>query len=285
MATKNSITGDEIKSKSLSAKGRENWDRIFAKKTAHVWAEKDIANANTAPLNLKYPDLNTPMLCLVGDSHGEWSALLHKLDRLEIKNCVLLHVGDIGVGFSHKDLDHKMFDLLNDEFGKRGISFFGVRGNHDDPSYFNGQIHKSQFTLLPDYSHFNINGEKFLFVGGAISIDRRIRIPTVSWWEDEEFILKPELCEECDVLITHAAPDWIGPNDKAGIAEWCKNDPSLWGECVAERQGMNKLIRLTRPKSHFCGHLHCRDIKVVDGCVSRILDILEIYEYRPLSQN
>jgi thiol-disulfide isomerase/thioredoxin len=32
MATKNSITGDEIKSKSLSKEGRENYDNIFRKK-------------------------------------------------------------------------------------------------------------------------------------------------------------------------------------------------------------------------------------------------------------
>jgi thiol-disulfide isomerase/thioredoxin len=32
MATKNSITGDEIKSKSLSKEGRDNYDNIFRKK-------------------------------------------------------------------------------------------------------------------------------------------------------------------------------------------------------------------------------------------------------------
>lgn len=31
MATKNDITGDEIKSKALSKQGKENWDRIFNK--------------------------------------------------------------------------------------------------------------------------------------------------------------------------------------------------------------------------------------------------------------
>jgi len=39
MAAKNNITGDEIKSKALSPKGRENWDKIFAKKPATEWAE------------------------------------------------------------------------------------------------------------------------------------------------------------------------------------------------------------------------------------------------------
>ena len=41
MAAKNNITGDEIKSKSLSSKGRENWNKIFAKKSALEWAKED----------------------------------------------------------------------------------------------------------------------------------------------------------------------------------------------------------------------------------------------------
>jgi hypothetical protein len=41
MTTKNDITGDEIKSKPLSAKGRDNWDKIFVKKTALEWAKME----------------------------------------------------------------------------------------------------------------------------------------------------------------------------------------------------------------------------------------------------
>lgn len=32
MATKNDITGDSIRSKALSKKGRDNWENIFGKK-------------------------------------------------------------------------------------------------------------------------------------------------------------------------------------------------------------------------------------------------------------
>lgn len=41
MTAKNNITGDEIKSKSLSKQGRDNWDIAFAKKTAIEWAKLD----------------------------------------------------------------------------------------------------------------------------------------------------------------------------------------------------------------------------------------------------
>lgn len=39
--SKNDITGDEIKSRVLSKQGRENWDRIFAKKPSTEWAKED----------------------------------------------------------------------------------------------------------------------------------------------------------------------------------------------------------------------------------------------------
>jgi hypothetical protein len=41
MATKNNITGDEIKSKTLSKQGRDNWEIAFSRKTAIEWAELD----------------------------------------------------------------------------------------------------------------------------------------------------------------------------------------------------------------------------------------------------
>lgn len=40
MAAKNDITGDEIKSKGLSSKGRDNWDRIFKKQSAYDWLKE-----------------------------------------------------------------------------------------------------------------------------------------------------------------------------------------------------------------------------------------------------
>jgi hypothetical protein len=41
MASKNDITGDEIKSRILSAQGRANWDKAFCKKSAHEWANDE----------------------------------------------------------------------------------------------------------------------------------------------------------------------------------------------------------------------------------------------------
>lgn len=55
MATTNNITGDEIKSKALTAAGRENYDRIFAKKSAHEWL-KDESVTMLDPDGWRYDD-------------------------------------------------------------------------------------------------------------------------------------------------------------------------------------------------------------------------------------
>jgi hypothetical protein len=63
MASRNSITGDEIKSKILSSQGRQNHDRIFAKKSAHEWL-KDETVTMMDPDGWRYDDgvtMDTPI--------------------------------------------------------------------------------------------------------------------------------------------------------------------------------------------------------------------------------
>lgn len=63
MASRNSITGDEIKSKTLSSEGRKNHDRIFAKKSAHEWL-KDESVRMLDPDGWRYDDgvtMDTPI--------------------------------------------------------------------------------------------------------------------------------------------------------------------------------------------------------------------------------
>ena len=65
MPSKNDITGDQIKSKILSAKGRENWDRIFCKKSAYEWIDELYPNTVVYdPDGFRYNDgvtMNTPI--------------------------------------------------------------------------------------------------------------------------------------------------------------------------------------------------------------------------------
>lgn len=215
---------------------------------------------------------------VLGDHHGDWLALYRRLDYYGIENCYLIHVGDGGEGFVDREKQIRQFEHCNNWFKSRNIYYMSIRGNHSDPAYFLGQYKYSNYELLPDYSYRMFRDKKILLVGGAVSIDRKIRTVDKNYWLGEKFVLKPDKVEQCDILITHSAPNWVGKNDKSSIENWCKNDETLWGECAEERLQHNKLIELCSPEKHFAGHFHEHAVSCMNGCDSRILDIMELYE-------
>lgn len=217
---------------------------------------------------------------IVGDIHGKWDQLFLKIKASGIRNFTLIGVGDLGVGFLDADKQARQFDYTNSFFGGKGIDFIGIRGNHDDPSYYDGSIDRSNFKLLPDYTSLTLNDKEFLFVGGAVSIDRKIRKEGVSYWADEKFFLDHSKIKRCDVLVTHSAPTWSGPFDKSGISGWCDRDETLWDECLQERKDHDVLIKLCGASRHYCGHFHTSSSVDFDGCISTILDELEVKEIR-----
>jgi hypothetical protein len=217
---------------------------------------------------------------IVGDIHGKWDHLFLKIKASEIRNFTLIGVGDLGIGFKLDKQQSRQFDYINSFFGGKGIDFFGIRGNHDDPAYFDGSIDRSNFKLLPDYTSMTLNDKEFLFVGGAVSIDRKIRKEGVSYWTDEKFVLDHSKIKRCDVLVTHSAPTWSGPFDKDGISSWCDRDETLWDECLQERKDHDVLIKLCGASRHYCGHFHTSSSVDFDGCISTILDELEVKEIR-----
>jgi len=220
---------------------------------------------------------------IIGDIHGAFARFEKKITDLDLRDCTLICVGDLGVGFNRSPAGElKGCTLMNEFFSERQILFMSIRGNHDDPQYFCGpnRIDLSNFKLLPDYHTEIINGEKFLFVGGAVSIDRIFRKEGLSYWSDEVFVLKPELVEKCDVLITHSAPNWLGPFDKESLSSWCEKDPTLWDLCYKERIEHKELIKLCQPSKSYHGHFHASHWADSDGCYATILEIEEIKEHR-----
>lgn len=217
---------------------------------------------------------------IVGDIHGKWDQLFLKIKASEIRDFILIGVGDLGIGFLDAEKQARQFDYINSFFDGKGVDFIGIRGNHDDPAYFDGSIDRSNFKLLADYTSLSLNDKEFLFVGGAVSIDRKIRKEGVSYWKDEKFVLDVSKIKRCDVLVTHSAPTWSGPFDRAGISGWCDRDETLWDECLQERKDHDVLIKLCGASRHYCGHFHTSSSVDFDGCISTILDELEIKEIR-----
>lgn len=214
----------------------------------------------------------------LGDIHGNWNPLIKRIDEYDIRDCTIICVGDIGLGFKSYNRQEEELSKVNEKFRKRRIKFFGIRGNHDDPHYFDGGYEFSNMEFLRDYEVRTFGEKVFQFIGGATSVDRTQRVEGVSYWEDEKFNFNPDQCVECDVLITHSAPPWNGPTDKGPIKWWCGADKNLWSELQIEREEHGKLFGLCKPSKHYCGHFHLSSTAKKDDCVSRILDIDELLD-------
>jgi hypothetical protein len=233
------------------------------------------------PMKTKKLDGNKSILFL-GDNHGSWSELLFKINTKKISNSIIISVGDLGIGF-HPSQDIITCGSLNKEFKKNNINFYGIRGNHDNPSAFKGndRICLDNFELVEDYSVFEHGSNLIQLIGGAVSIDRTGRTVGVSYWENEGVVFDRDACKKVDILVTHTAPSYCFPQQlNEMVYGWAREDAYLLEDLADERAVMDEIFKLCNPSLHLYGHFHSSWTERVNGCMSKLLDINEIWEYR-----
>lgn len=235
--------------------------------------------------NIQAPDIHT--IYLLGDHHGAYKELEETINKHEIKDSLIIHVGDGSEGspaFTPKYIQER-----NQFFEKTENHYWSIRGNHSDPSFFKGQHMLPNFKLLPDYTTSCILGQKWLFAGGAISIDRISQKLNKTWWKNEEFNLPIGNLKKCDVLVTHSGPPWIGPTFKSIQIENYENaendligpgKSTLWKECQEERKKHETLFKKAKPTMWYIGHFHEKYETTHSGCHARILDKQELFPHR-----
>jgi len=228
---------------------------------------------------MKILDTNKPIF-YVGDHHGDWSQLFWFINRLKIKNCYLISVGDSGIGFKPQKEQLSDIKLLNKKFKKLDIVFMSIRGNHDNPSYYNGdgRIELSNFELIEDYTVIEHNGKLIQFIGGATSIDRSMRKEGISYWSGEGLNFNKDKLQKVDTLITHTAPSWCFPQRfNKMVYDWAQDDEYLLEELTLEREVMGEIFKVCQPSLHLYGHFHSSWNEEVNGCKHRLLNINEIW--------
>lgn len=247
----------------------------------HIFREW-ICNHSGTLCVMKKLNKNKPLLFL-GDHHGAWSTIFDIIKSKNIENCNIISVGDLGIGFKYKkEHEHKQSEKLNDFFKERNINFYGIRGNHDDPTYFKGddRIVFENFELIDDYTVAEYGDKKIQFVGGAVSIDRTGRKEGVSYWGDEVVLYKPNECKEVDILVTHTAPSWCFPQHfNELVYGWALEDSYLIGDLSNERAIIDEIFKRCKPKLHLYGHFHSSWTDIVNDCKHKLLNINEFWEY------
>jgi len=231
--------------------------------------------------------LSKENIFVIGDTHS--LNYVGILKYFKLKDFVLIHVGDSGEVdnygyYTIKDAKRDIQDLYDYCKENNGI-ILTVRGNHSDPAFFKKDHWTSEFEefvrFVPDYTSYTINNKEFLFVGGAISVDRVIRwYENLPYWEDEIFVLKQdfESLPQCDVLVTHSSGIDSPPFGLDKIKNYIKNDPSLKEELIKERQDIQKLINHVNCSVNLYGHFHETFSIRENGVWYRCLDINEVLQ-------
>lgn len=241
------------------------------------------------------------MIIFTGDWHSEFDRAYRQIKALDLKKCDIFQVGDFGIGFEREDKELRRLKRLNESLERRNINLYAIRGNHDDPKYFNNELVLSNIKLLKDYTIIKSYGKNVLCVGGAISIDRKPnpeektyngkswkgRKENVNYWSDENFTLDVELLKnikDVNVIITHSAPKFCHPRIKSGIEKWSKYDETLIEECDKERSDIQTMYDIlsknNRIEHWFYGHFHHQHIEYIDDTKFVLLDIHQFYELR-----
>ena len=244
------------------------------------------------------------MLIFVGDLHGNFNHFKWYIKNQNLRKCTIYQVGDFGVGFTNYENDLKTLKDLDGFLNEREIQMQVIRGNHDNPKFFDGHLvnHFNNLHLLPDYTVINVDGVNILGVGGAISVDRRPRMreqlqyanygkDKELYWYDELFVLNEEKLKEfrnIDIVVTHTAPDFCHPINTNGfgylVERFAMDDDKLKEDLMEERRLLTKLWDILKENNkvdlYVYGHFHNNWTTNFEGTNFRLLGINEHYMYQ-----
>jgi hypothetical protein len=205
----------------------------------------------------------------IGDTHGDltFAKMAARFAQQHSAECVQL--GDWGYVWpdSWPDSPSTKLKALSDELTALGVAMRFIDGNHDDhPSLRMLSYKPVATTIAPNVIyqprgsvHEDADGTRFLFLGGAPSIDRAMRTKGRSWWpeeviSDDEFDRAMSTVGPIHVLVTHDAPDF-----PPGFSP--KGSPTYRKDQEASMQKIDALIRQHRPILHVHGHWHAHYVR------------------------
>lgn len=237
-------------------------------------------------------------LLFCGDIHGNFDFIVKNICKNYV-NSNINFIGDIGLGFQPLENDIKRLQLLNEVLNAKNNKAYLIRGNHDDPRFFNQNVYKQNYSnikLLEDYSILNINGKNILYIGGGFSLDFKTRISyhqlrennPNNWWKDEMPVFdENKICQiesKIDIICTHVPPDFLFPEDKLKLYGYKNPSPDQISGCKKEREVMtsiyNTLLEVNKkPAYWYYGHFHHSYYEEYNDIKFSALNIEEIVEY------
>jgi len=243
-----------------------------------------------------YTDKTYKHLLFCGDIHGDENVIPNFIRDHELDTCAVFQAGDFGIGFEPDHKDQKWLKYINKRMNHSNSDLFVIRGNHDDPRYFDGNTVMSNLRLIKDYEIININGWNILGIGGSVSVDRTDRTSwwwhqakktrgLNDWWEGEVVDFQEETLNELrdiDIVITHTAPTFCPPLTKGNIKKWLAKDDELDTDVAVERYLLTRMYGILKENNNisewYYGHFHINTKSYDDNTTFTALDINKIVQ-------
>lgn len=271
-------------------------------------------------------DFSEKELVTLGDIHGEFKLLLNVFKRMTsnkdsgkknkggrshmaIDNKVFVICGDCGFGFEKYKHYITLLHKLNEYLKEHNSIVIFIRGNHDNPNYFNTNDFDLGFEniiLIPDYTVIKTKEHTSLCVGGAVSYDREWRINETArrshrkgeispiFWEDEKVFSNPNLIADLadmglkiDSIMTHTAPlRNFFKNDeetlKSVTTVWEDGDKKLAEDIANENALLEKMFFDLKENGHelkwwCCGHFHMGFNEKIPNTETRMI-VMNIFD-------
>ena len=222
-----------------------------------------------------------------GDIHGELRKLVWNLVyNKKIVNSNIICLGDFGVGFSKPRQMDLLYKKVESRLEKSNNTIYVIRGNHDDPDYFDGTHDYPRLKFVKDYEILEVSGIKILPIGGASSTDKdwrqkfndrmeRIGSSKRSWWPGERPTQIPikQLPNKVDVIISHEAPLSFEPVvvRESGLSE------EIYNNIIEDRHYLDNVLQEVVSKYWFHGHYHKSTSGSYGDLLYKGLNIEELY--------
>ena len=180
-------------------------------------------------------------IVVAGDWHGdeEWAvSVIRRVPSLLAGESqrLILHLGDFGIW---PDKAGEVYlDRVSEALAGAGAELWFVDGNHEDFDRLDQLDRKpgpdGRVTVVPRIMHlprgyrWSWQGLTWLACGGAVSLDRAVRVEGVDWWPQEEITTAQEVTlsssGHADVMVCHDCPSGVAHTFAHPPADWAPED-------------------------------------------------------------
>lgn len=170
-------------------------------------------------------------------------------------NSIIIVCGNCGIGIKSKDFYQSLFTRFNTILEKNNCHVLFVRGNNDNPSFFNeDKLNFSNIKCVKDYTVVQLKHFNCLCIGGAASIDRKWKIAQSErlnkkiYWENEGVVYDEDKLNEITskyniaCVATCTSPSFTFPGTNSfSCSKWISEDKEVSLSLMEERRVMDKI--------------------------------------------